>query len=198
MTESYSPGSMPPQHGGALPPRPAQDTADVIKDQAADLSHSSIQAGKRAADVVREQASGVSAEAGRQGADLLGQAQVQLGEQAARGQQRLAAELLSLSDELSSMAESGQGGVAADVARDAASRARGAGQWLGERSPAQVVDEIQSFARRRPRAFLALTAAAGLVAGRLTRGMQAAGSNTPASGDRAVLAGQQAGGRNLT
>ena len=62
-----------------------------------------------------------------------------------------------------------QSGMAADLARHAASRARDAGQWLGEREPVQVMDEIQSFARRRPGVFLALAAGAGLVAGRLTR-----------------------------
>jgi hypothetical protein len=199
MTENYSPTSMPPQHGDPLTPLPAQqqDTAGVVKDQAADLSHSSIQAGKHAADVAREQASGVAEEVGRQGRDLLGQAQDQLGEQAAQGQQRLATELLSLSDELSSMADgSARAGVAADLTRHAASRARDAGQWLGERRPAQVVDEVQSFARRRPGAFLVLAAAAGLVAGRLTRGIQAASSDSPPS-DHGVLAGQQADGGNL-
>jgi hypothetical protein len=215
MTENYPPASTPPQRGKPLPPHQTkeQGTADVVKDQAADLSHGSVQAGKHAAEVAREQASGVAAEAGRQGRDLLRQAQDQLGEQAAQGQQRLAAGLLSLSDELSSMADgSTQGGVAADLARDAASRARDAGQWLGERRPAQVVDEVQSFARRRPGVFLALAAAAGLVAGRLTRAMKAASSDGPAPagglpatggvpagdadtayGDRAVLARGQAG-----
>jgi hypothetical protein len=63
------------------------------------------------------------------------------------------------------------------------------------------VDEVQSFARRRPGVFLALAAAAGLVAGRLTRGIKAASSDGPAPagdadtayGDRAVLACGQAG-----
>ena len=167
MTENYPPASTPSRRGKPSPPQPAKEmgTAEVVQDQAADLSHSSVQAGKHVADVAREQASGVAAEAGRQGRDLLRQAQNQLEEQAAQGQQRLAAGLLSLSDELSSMADgSTQGGAAADLARDAASRARDAGQWLGGRRPAQVVDEVQSFARRRPGVFLALAAAAGLVA----------------------------------
>jgi hypothetical protein len=215
MTENYPPTSTPSRRGKPSPPQPAKEmgTADVVQDQAADLSHSSVQAGKHVADVAREQASGVAAEAGRQGRDLLRQAQNQLEEQAAQGQQRLAAGLLSLSDELSSMADgSAQGGAAADLARDAASRARDAGQWLGGRRPAQVVDELQSFARRRPGVFLALAAAAGLVAGRLTRGIKAASSDGPARagglpatggvpardtdtayGDRAVLARGQAG-----
>jgi hypothetical protein len=219
MTENYPPASTPPQRGKPLPRQPAKErgTTAVVKDQAADLGHGSMQAGKHAAEVAREQASGVAAEAGRQGRYLLRQAQDQLGDQAAQGQQRLAAGLLSLSDELSSMADgSTEGGVAADLARDVASRARDAGQWLGERRPAQVVDEVQSFARRRPGVFLALAAGAGLLAGRLTRGMKAASSDgrTPAGGlpatggvpardtnmaygDRAVLTRGQAGSGGL-
>jgi hypothetical protein len=182
MTENYVPASTP-QRGVPLPPARAEEqgTSDVAKDQAADLGHSSIQAGKHLADVAREEASGVAAEAGRQGRDMLRQAQDQLGQQAAQGQQRLADRLLSLSDELSSMADGSSQGMAADLARQAASRARDTGQWLGDRKPARVVDEVQSFARRRPGAFLALAAGAGLVAGRLTRGMKAASGDDPAS-----------------
>jgi hypothetical protein len=186
MTENYAPGSKPPPEWGESPgytdvpvtPQQAegnQGTADVVKDQAADLGHGTVEAGKHAAGVAQEQASVVAAEAGRQGKDLLRQAQEELGRQAAQGQRRLAAELLSLSDELSSMADgSGQDGAATGLARQAATRARVAGRWLSDREPAQVVDEVQSFARRRPGAFLALAVGAGLVAGRLTRGIKAA------------------------
>jgi hypothetical protein len=185
MTENYPPapvappGSMPSPEWTDPPPRlPAeqeQGTADVVKDQAADLGRSTMQAGEHAVGVAQEQASVVAAEAGLQGKDLLRQAQEELGAQAAQGQQRLAAELLSLGDELSSLADgSSQRGMAADLALQAAARARGAGQWLSGRSPAQVVNEGQSFARRRPGAFLALAVGAGLVAGRLTRGIKAA------------------------
>ncbi|HJZ08807.1 MAG TPA: hypothetical protein VJ283_12050 [Trebonia sp.] len=147
------------------------------------------------ADVAREQASGVAAEAGRQGRDLLHQAQDQLEEQAAQGQQRLADQLLSLSDELRSMAgASGQGGMAASLASQAASRVRTAGQWLDDRKPGQVADEMQSFARRRPAVFLALAVGAGLVAGRLTRGLKDANSDNSAAAPAATqgLSGQWA------
>ena len=191
--ESYLPASTPPQSGESLSPPAAQEqgTADVVKDQASDLSHSSIQTGKHVADVAREQASGVAVEAGRQGRDLLQQAQGQLVEQAGQGQQRLANQLLSLSDELRSMADaSGQGGMAAGLASQAASRVRNAGQWLDDRRPGQVADEMQSFARRRPAVFVALAAGAGLVAGRLTRGLK------DANGERSPLVtDDQAGGQ---
>jgi hypothetical protein len=184
MTDNYLPASTPPQRGEPLPPASAEEqgTADVVKSQATDLSHSSIQTGKHVADVAREQASGVAVEAGRQGRDLLHQAQGQLEEQAAQGQQRLAKQLLSLSDELRSMADaSDQGGMAASLASQAASRARNAGQWLDDRKPSQVADEMQSFARRRPAVFLALAVGAGLVAGRLTRGLKDANSDNSAA-----------------
>jgi hypothetical protein len=184
MTENYPPTAMPSRHGESRPPVLAEEqgTADVVKDQASDLGHSSVQAGKHVADVAREQASGVAAEAGRQGRDLLQQAQGQLEEQAAQGQQQLADRLLSLSDELRSMADaSAQGGMAADLAHQVASRARDAGQWLGDRKPGQVVGEMQSFARRKPALFLALAAGAGLVAGRLTRGLKDASSDDSAA-----------------
>ena len=184
MTENYPPTAMPSQHGESRPPvlGKEQGTADLVKDQASDLGHSSVQAGKHVADVAREQASGVAAEAGRQSRDLLQQAQGQLEEQAAQGQQQLADRLLSVSDELRSMADaSGQGGMAADLAHQVASRASDAGQWLGDRKPGQVVDEMQSFARRKPALFLALAAGAGLVAGRLTRGLKDASSDDSAA-----------------
>src|SRR5580692_5604638 len=191
MTENYPPTAMPSQHGESRPPVLAEEqgTADVVKDQASDLGHSSVQAGKHVADVAREQASGVAAEAGRQGRDLLQQAQGQLEEQAAQGQQQLADRLLSLSDELRSMADaSGQGGMAADLAHQVASRARDAGQWLGDRKPGQVVGEMQSFARRKPALFLVLAAGAGLVAGRLTRGRKDASGDDSAATARPAAA----------
>jgi hypothetical protein len=173
MTENYLPGSALPPRGEALAPE--QDTTQVVKDQASDLGHSSAQAGKHVADVAREQASGVAAEAGRQGRDLLQQAQGQMEEQATRGQRRVTEQLLSLSGELRSMADnSSQGGVAADFVQQAAARVGDAGQWLDAREPGQVVREVQSFARRKPTAFLLLAAGAGLVAGRLTRGLTGA------------------------
>lgn len=169
MTDNYLPGSAPPPPGES----PGQEgTAQLAKDQAADLGNSGVQAGKHVADVAREQASGVAEEAGRQGKNLLHQAQNQLQEQAAHGQQRVAKQLLSISGELRSMADNSGPGMAAGLAQQAASRVRDAGQWLDNREPGQVVTEVQFFARRRPAVFLLLAAGAGLVAGRLTRGLK--------------------------
>src|SRR6185437_14510347 len=98
-------------------------------------------------------------------------------DQAAHGQQRLAKQLLSISGELRSMADNSGPGMAADLAQQAASRVREAGRWLDSREPGQVATEVQSFARRRPAVFLLLAAGAGLVAGRLTRGLKGAATD---------------------
>jgi hypothetical protein len=192
MTDNHLPAATPPQRGETLLPESAGEpgTAEVVKDQASDRSHSGVQAGRHVAAVAREQASGVAVEAGRRGGDILRQAQGHLGEQAARGQQQLANRLISLSDQLDSMAgASGQGGMAAAVASQAACRVRAAGQWLDERQPGQVADGVQSFARSRPAIFLVVAAGAGLAAGRITRGRKGADNNpgVPASGERRPL-----------
>jgi hypothetical protein len=214
MTENYPPAATPPTRGKPLPPpRPEPDIAPrpqtaepawqagagqeqgmagMAKDHAADLSHSGLEAGKHAAETARDQAAGVAAEASRQGRNLLRQAQDQAGQQVSQGHERLATGLLSVSDELHSMADSsGQDGLAAGFARQAASWARDAGHWLGDRRPEQVLDEVQSFARRRPGTFIALAAGTGLVAGRLTRGMTAASSGATVPDGGPDLAGPQ-------
>jgi len=179
MTQEYPAESTPSAQLADSPP-PGQGTGAVVRDQAAELGQGAVQAGKHAAETAREQALNVTGEATRQGRDLVRQAQDQLGEQAARGQQQLADALRSLSAQLSEMAGgSSRGGMATDLARQAAGRANDAAHWLSNREPAQVVDEVQSFARRRPGTFLVLAAGAGLVAGRLTRGMKDASSDDP-------------------
>jgi gas vesicle protein len=180
MTENYAPPSIPPTVTYPAPvvgePLEADspDTKDVAKDQAAQVGQSAAEAGQHVAGVAKEQASQVTAEAGKQAKDLIAQAQVQLKEQAGTQQARLVSGLQSLRDELSSMVEKSENpGVATDLARQAADRSGSVANWLDGREPAAVLDDLTSFARRKPGAFLAIAAGLGLVAGRLTRGLAA-------------------------
>jgi len=61
--------------------------------------------------------------------------------------------------------------VATEVAQQAADRIHGMASWLEQREPADVLQAVRDFARRRPGVFLAGAVVAGLAAGRLTRGM---------------------------
>ena len=74
-------------------------------------------------------------------------------------------------------------GVATDLARQAADRAGQAASWLQDREPEDLLEDVRAFARRRPGAFLGIALAAGVVAGRLTRGIKAAGDDDAPGGN---------------
>jgi ElaB/YqjD/DUF883 family membrane-anchored ribosome-binding protein len=168
-------------------------TADVAKQQAGDVASGATDAGKHVASVAGEQAQQVAGEAKSQAKDLLHQTRGELTTQASEQQKRVAGGLRALSDEFGSMADkSDNQGVATDLTRQAAQRAQTVASWLEDREPGQILDEVTRFARRKPGTFLALAAGAGLIAGRLGRGLQAANSSdsssSSSSADRAGLA----------
>jgi hypothetical protein len=171
------PGSFPPQD------QPQPSTTAVARDQAAAVGQSAGQAGSRVAQTATDQAKEVVSETARQARDLLGEAGGQARDQASVQQQKAAHQLYSVADELRDMAaKGGQSGVATEVAQQAAERIHGVASWLEQREPADVLQAVRDFARRRPTVFLASAVAAGLAAGRLTRGMtDAARSGTPRS-----------------
>ena len=160
-----------------------QGKAAAAKEQAAAVGQGAAQAGQQVAAVAKDQAQNVASEAGSQAKDLLAQARSELTEQAGTQQQRLTETLRALGAELESMADhDGDQGPATDLVRQAASRTHDAASWLDTREPGQILGDVQGFARQRPGAFLALAAAAGLVAGRLGRGVKDAGSDDSAAG----------------
>lgn len=153
----------------------------TIKDKAGHVGAEAQDAGRHVAGVASEQASQVAGQAGQAAKDLLGSTRGQVQEQAAVQQQKAAEGLRSLGNQLRGMAEgSGQSGLAADLAHEAAGRVSSAATWLEQRGPGDLFGEVQHFARRRPGTFLAVAAGVGVLAGRLTRGL-AAGSPTSAA-----------------
>lgn len=176
----------PPAPRGTKPSNGADtSTTEAAKDQAAQLTDTAKQAGGQVVDTVKEQAGQVTAEAGRQAKQLLSQAQSELTDQAAATQQRVAGGLHSLAEELAGMAHgSEQDGVATDLARQAADKANQAADWLDNRDPGSLLDEIRSFARRKPGAYLAIAVGAGVLAGRLTRGLTDPSDGTASSSPR--------------
>ena len=161
-----------------------QGKAGAAKEQAAQLGQGAADAGQHVVGVASDQASNVVAEASNQAKDLLSQARSELTDQAAVQQDRLAASLRALGDELESMGHhSEQPGVATDLVKQASTRAHDVASWLDSREPGHVVHDVQDFARRSPAAFLAIAAGAGLLAGRMGRGVKDAGSGDATSGD---------------
>ncbi|GAB3976958.1 hypothetical protein GCM10027615_47830 [Plantactinospora veratri] len=123
----------------------------------------------------------------------MGQASAQLKEQASAQQHRAASGLRALGDELQAMSErSEQQGVGKDLVRHAADRVQRAAQWLDQREPGMVLNDVRDYARRNPGLFLAGAAVAGVLAGRLTRtrdALQGGGGTEPHPDGRRAEAG---------
>ncbi len=178
------------QYSGSYAPRTGEpvgepSTTDVARDEAAGVGQHAREAGGQVAQTATDQARQVVAETGQQARDLLGEAQGQARDQASVQQQKAAQQLHSVADELGQMAaNSGQSGLATEFARQAADRAHGAASWLEQREPADLLDEVRNFARRRPGTFLIGAAVAGLAAGRLTRGLKDRGNGQQSNGQQ--------------
>jgi hypothetical protein len=171
-SSSYQPGSYQSVPGEFEADQSDGSTTAVARDQAAAVGQSASEAGSRVTQTAADQAREVASETARQARDLLGEAGGQVREQSSAQQQKAASQLHSVADELHEMvAKGGQSGVATEVAQQAADRLHGAASWLEQREPADIVQAVRDFARRRPGMFVAGALAAGLAAGRLTRGM---------------------------
>jgi hypothetical protein len=170
MTQNL--GASGPGGGGAAAQRP---TSDVARDEAADVGNSAREAGSHVVQSTTDQARQVVSETRAQARDLLSEAKGQVREQASTQQHKAAQQLRAVADELSEMAaKGGQSGLATEVAQETAERVRGIASWLDKREPGDLLDGVRDFARRHPSTFLVGAAAAGMVAGRLTRGLTSA------------------------
>ncbi|GAB3918538.1 hypothetical protein GCM10011575_34210 [Microlunatus endophyticus] len=158
-------------------------TADVAKDQAAEIKETSKAAGQQVVEETKQQAATVAAEAKNQTSDLLRQGIGEFNSQAGQQQQRLAGSVHSLAKELGAMASaSDQSGPMTGLVQDASRRGGEIAQWLETHEPNDILDGLRSFARRRPGTFLLGAAAAGVLVGRLARGMAGdAGPELPAT-----------------
>ena len=173
MTTEYDAGVATHGSGGSTyattdtsPGGPAQ-TESTTASTAADQ-------GRRVADTAKAEVKNVAETAAQQTRTVMGDAaqQVsgQVNDQAMVQRDKLSETLRTFGDDLERMASQGQdSGLAADVAREVAQRARAFGSHLEGREPAQLLDDVRDIARRRPGTFLLGALAAGVVAGRLFR-----------------------------
>jgi hypothetical protein len=182
MTDPYV-----PQHASSSPTTTESgSTTDTVKSEGRRVADDAARGTKHVAGVAANEAASVAEEAKTQARSLWDQASSQLSSQVADQKDTLVSWLRDLADELKAMADSAQhgfngseaasgahSGVATGLAQRGADYAQRTASWLSDREPSAVLDEVGSFARRRPGTFLALAAAAGIVVGRLTRGLTA-------------------------
>lgn len=147
-------------------------TVETAKQEAADVAGAVGDAAGGVVETAKTEAGHVAHEVKVNARQLLTQTKGELSDQAQAQQQRVAEGLRSISDELSTMANSTEnGGVATDLVQQAAQRSASVAHWLEGRDPGSLLDEVKGFARRKPGTFLLLAAGAGVLAGRLGRGM---------------------------
>jgi ElaB/YqjD/DUF883 family membrane-anchored ribosome-binding protein len=156
----------------------AADAAAEARTQARDVAHDA-----------REEAGHVTSEAAAQIRGVADEARSALRTQGRQGTERAAGVLDQMGERLRSLAQ-GQPEAAGDLRRyadQAGERLQAAAGRLEDRGLDGVVDDVQSFARRRPGVFIAIAASAGFLAGRFFRGAKGAAddqSNGQAQGDR--------------
>ncbi|MEU7775716.1 hypothetical protein AB0C44_30750 [Micromonospora taraxaci] len=150
-----------------------------VREQARQVGSEAAHAGGAVAQTAKEQGAEVGREAARQARNLYGEARTQLASQTGEQQRKAAGGLRSLADEMRSMAEQGgQAGPVTELARQAADRVHGVAGWLEEREPGDLITEVRDYARRNPGTFLVGAAVLGVLAGRLTRSISAAGDDS--------------------
>ncbi|MGW3895567.1 hypothetical protein ACWD6L_10235 [Micromonospora profundi] len=184
---------------GANPSRPSQGAAgraQQARQEASQVGHQAAQAGGQVAHAAAEQGGQVAAEARQQARHLTGEATNQLQEQARSQQQRAVDGLRGLGQGFHNMAErDGDSGLAGQAVRRAADAADRAAGWLDGWEPGEVLDDVRTYARQHPGTFLAGAAVAGLLVGRLTRGLTGGGGGVAMSSEPPPPQGETAGAR---
>jgi hypothetical protein len=188
MTHSIDAPLPPPTTTGTGATAPSStgspSTKDIAVDEAKNVKNTAAQAGSQVASTAAEQAKEVAHETQRQARDLLDQGRAQLKDQAMSQQQKAAQGLSSLAQELRGLADgssSGAPGPARDLLQQASGMVESFAGRLQNREPAELLDEVRAFARRKPGLFLLGAAAAGVLAGRLTSGVKAAHADSSSS-----------------
>ncbi|WBQ08290.1 hypothetical protein [Kribbella sp. CA-293567] len=170
-------------HQADVDGRPTTGVAGAARDEAGQLKETSADAARQVAESVKEKASGVTSDAREQTRRLAGQTRDELVGQAGQQKDRAAESLRAVGDELRGMAEHGQSGLGSQLARHGADFSSQAADYLQKHEPGELLDEVRRYARRKPGTFLLVAAAAGVVAGRMTRAL-AAGQTETATGSR--------------
>jgi ElaB/YqjD/DUF883 family membrane-anchored ribosome-binding protein len=187
MTHSIDTPFPPPPatSAGATSPSTSgsASTTDVAKDEARNVGQTATQSASQVASTAADQAGQVVQETKAQAQDVLAQGRDQLRQQVVTQQQKAGQGLAGLAEALRGMAEGNAPapGPAADLVKQGAGKVEEFAHLLQNRQPGDLLEDIRSFARRRPGTFLLGAAIAGVVAGRLTSGVKAAHSDSDTS-----------------
>jgi ElaB/YqjD/DUF883 family membrane-anchored ribosome-binding protein len=140
-------------------------------DQATSSGATAGEAAKEVAGEVGTQATRVVQEAATQVRNLAGQARDRLQEQSRTQTEEAASGIQTFGEQLRALSEGrpDEAGRAGELAQQLADRVQSLGSRLEQRGYQGVIQDVESFARRRPVVFLGLAAAAGFAVSRLAQ-----------------------------
>jgi ElaB/YqjD/DUF883 family membrane-anchored ribosome-binding protein len=154
----------PDSHGS--PQHAAAGAVDAVGSAASDT-----------AGAAKEQTRQVTGEVKQQVRNLAGDAKSRVGAEVQGQNERLADGIRRFASELEEMVRDRDDSPARGVVTQVSQGGHRVADYLSEHGPDGVLQEVQDFARRRPGTFLAVAAAAGLVVGRLGKGVLNANSS---------------------
>lgn len=177
--QTHEPAASAPAHGGD----PAAGESSPAKQQAADAAAAGKQAATDVASTASDAAKDVAHETAAQTRDLMDKTRGELRDQTGRQQVAVVEHLRSLGDQLAEMTDGvDRQGTAFEVASRARDRVRKAADWLDERDPDELLAELRKVGRNRPGGFVVGSLLAGVLAGRLTRGVVAVHTDDAGAG----------------
>ena len=187
-----------------------KEVAGAAAQQGKEVAGTAAQQGKEVASTAAAGAQQVAGEAAREIKDvartateeirgLVGQVSGELQTQASTQTDRLAGGLRTLSGQLQKAAsgEPLEAGPNRDLASQAGSTFDQLSTRLSDGGVEGLVQDVSSFARRKPGVFLAGAAAAGFFAGRILRGAQAAAKDEGSSPSTGSVGGMSRPGATM-
>jgi hypothetical protein len=186
ITTGTTPAATPASEGGP------GSRKQAAKEEASNVAGHAASAAQGVAQTAKEEVANVTSEAKSSAKGLLSQAKSGLSSQAGTQQQKAAEGIRTISSQLQTMAEAPeQQGIASDLIRQAAQRSESVASWIENKEPGDLLGDVQRFARNRPGTFLLLAAGAGILVGRLGRGLQAGAPGSKGSASPQTLASGQ-------
>jgi vacuolar-type H+-ATPase subunit H len=160
--------------------------ADTAKSEASNVASTAAEGARDVASEAGAQARAVADEAKQQLDRLMSQGRDEVRQQAEQRTSQAAGQLRTLSEQFSALLEGRPeaSGPLVGFAGDLQGQLRRLAARMEQGGPQGVIDDVTSFARRRPGVFLAGAAGVGFVVGRLVRaGAANQRENGPSTGD---------------
>ncbi len=153
----------------------AGTTATAAKDEAAQVGQVAASAASDVAGTAKQQAGQVAGEAVNQLRSLTDEARDQASQQVSSATDKLSSTVRSLADEMRDLGQ-GKGdanGTVAGLVQQLADKGEQLADQISARGPGGLVQDLRSFAARKPGTFLLGALAAGVATGRLVKGATA-------------------------